>query len=399
VGRWRKARQSAASQGALTDEQRAEIQRLESIGYASGSALARDASDVTVFDSARAFGGYNLYVSGHASEAVLMDMEGHVLHRWTYPLREAWPELPAKRVYEDFWRRAHVFPNGDLLAIHEGVGVVKIDAQSNLLWKVGNGAHHDLAVLPNGDLYLLTRKARVVPRIHPRKPILEDFVTLLGPDGTEKHSFSVLEALERSEYRAALEGIGTGDIFHTNTIEVLGSQLQELDPAFAAGNLLVSLLFPHAIGVIDVETETFSWWKTGGWRRQHQPTALDSGNLMIFDNQGAGEVSRVVEFDPATLDVQWTYQGDAENPFYSYDCGASSRLPNGNTLITESNNGRAFEVTPEGDIVWEFYNPHRAGKQQKLIATLFEMVRLPPETTIEWAVGDTRDAAESRSGR
>jgi hypothetical protein len=32
-------------------------------------------------------------------------------------------------------------------------------------------------------------------------------------------------------------------------------------------------------------------------------------------------------------------------------------LPNGNTLITNSGSGRAFEVTAEGKIVWEFANP------------------------------------------
>jgi hypothetical protein len=37
--------------------------------------------------------------------------------------------------------------------------------------------------------------------------------------------------------------------------------------------------------------------------------------------------------------------------------GGAQRLPNGNTLITESDKGRAFEVTREGEIVWDFYNP------------------------------------------
>src|SRR6059036_3002382 len=33
------------------------------------------------------------------------------------------------------------------------------------------------------------------------------------------------------------------------------------------------------------------------------------------------------------------------------------RLPNGNTLITESSFGRLFEVTREGEIVWEYVSP------------------------------------------
>jgi hypothetical protein len=55
--------------------------------------------------------------------------------------------------------------------------------------------------------------------------------------------------------------------------------------------------------------------------------------------------------------------------------GLSSSLlpPNDNALITESDNGRAFEVTPDGTIVWEFYNPHRAGAQDEFIAALFRV--------------------------
>jgi hypothetical protein len=33
-------------------------------------------------------------------------------------------------------------------------------------------------------------------------------------------------------------------------------------------------------------------------------------------------------------------------------------LANGNTLITEGLNGRLFEVTSEGEIVWEYVNPY-----------------------------------------
>jgi hypothetical protein len=55
------------------------------------------------------------------------------------------------------------------------------------------------------------------------------------------------------------------------------------------------------------------------------------------------------------------------------------RLPNGNTLIVESQAGRAIEVTPDQEIVWEFVHPHRAGPQDELIAQLFDVVRLPPD--------------------
>ena len=74
-----------------------------------------------------------------------------------------------------------------------------------------------------------------------------------------------------------------------------------------------------------------------------------------------------------------------DSKFYSHFKGAAQRLPNGNTLITESTRGRAVEVTPAGEIVWEFYNPHRAGENGELVANLCELVRLGPEFPTDWA--------------
>ena len=59
-------------------------------------------------------------------------------------------------------------------------------------------------------------------------------------------------------------------------------------------------------------------------------------------------------------------------------------LSNGNTLIVESDAGRAFEVDRGGEIVWEYYNPHRAGPHGELIATLFDVVRLPEDFPTGW---------------
>ncbi len=110
------------------------------------------------------------------------------------------------------------------------------------------------------------------------------------------------------------------------------------------------------------------------------------GNILLFDNGGqaglgrpspasptgyynaARGYSRVLEIDPVTLKKVWSYNdidnynGNVEaltiaNQLYSPYCSGADRLPNGNTLITEMVTGRVIEVTPEGDVVWEFVNP------------------------------------------
>ncbi len=360
---------------------------MRAVPYLQGYRPAADRPPVIVRDRAAISPGLNLYTSGHAAEAVLMDSDGRVLHRWRQPLRRLWPDLaadPANAKLE-YWRRAHLFPNGDLLAIYEGFGIVKLDARSNLLWAHRGGIHHDLEVLPNGEIWVLDREGKVVPRINPEEGILEDMITVLSPDGRVLRRISLLKSLERSRWASLLGRTKrSGDIFHTNTLEVLDGRFARRDPAFRRGNVLVSILNLDALAIVDPGREEVVWARTGSWRRQHQPTFLGNGNLLLFDNRGPGRGpgparSRVVELDPLTGRIVWQFGGTREVDFFSMTLGTCQRLPNGNTLITESENGRALEVTPGGRVVWEFYNPHRTGKNRELVAVLFEMLRLPPD--------------------
>jgi hypothetical protein len=366
-GKWRTARQ-------LEKEQAADVRALP---YLQGYKPAEDRPTVIVRDPAAVAPGLNLVLSGHAAEAVLMDRDGKVLHRWRQPLRRLWPDLAKdpEMAKLEYWRRAWLFPNGDLLGIYEGLGIVKLDARSNVLWSRRGGFHHDLQVMEDGRIWVLDRDGKVVPRINPNEGVLEDFVTVLGPDGEVVRRISILEAFERSRFAALLGRMEReGDVFHTNTLEVLDGHFASRDPAFRKGNVLLSVLKLDTIAVLDPERGEIVWAKQGSWRRQHQPTFLDDGNLLIFDNRGpGGERSRVVEVDPKTGDVVWRYEKD----LFSRTLGSCQRLPNGDTLITESENGRALEVTHGGRVVWEYYNPNRAGEHKELVAVLFEVVRLP----------------------
>ena len=88
----------------------------------------------------------------------------------------------------------------------------------------------------------------------------------------------------------------------------------------------------------------------------------------------------MIEFDPHTEGIVWQYAGDAAQPFYSGVRSAQERLVNGNTLITESEGGRLFEVTPAGEIVWEYRNPARGGEDEPMIAVVSWGQRIDPAT-------------------
>lgn len=347
--------------------------------YLQGYRPAEDRPLVVEHDPAAVSPGFNLILSGHAAEAMLLDRKGRTLHRWRYPLRRLWPDLASdpRMAKLEYWRRVWLFPNGDLLAVYEGLGIVKLDARSNVLWSRRGGFHHDLQVLEDGRIWVLDRSGR--------EEVLEDFVTVLDPDGRVVRRISLLRALERSRFAVLLRRLGekkqrAGDILHTNTLEVLDGRSRPgtgRDPAFRKGNVLLSLLKLDALTILDPEREEIVWAQTGSWRRQHQPTLLDDGSLLLFDNRGpGGSRSRVIEIDPRTNRVRWQFGGVPGVDLFSKTLGSCQRLPNGNTLITESEAGRALEVTRAGRVVWELHNPNRTGERGELVAVLFEVIRL-----------------------
>jgi len=131
------------------------------------------------------------------------------------------------------------------------------------------------------------------------------------------------------------------------------------------------------------------------------------GNMLIFDNGGFSGYgllgglfnspiryhrfySRVIEFNPVTLDVVWEYKQLSdhhfpikdENRFFSIIISSAQRLPNGNTLITEGTSGRIFEVTSEKEIVWEYaYSGEGYSLQNDYV---YRAYRVPPE----WVPGN-----------
>jgi hypothetical protein len=385
-GRWR-VTEGRSKAHSLTPEQLEARKRLETLSYLPGHKPAPAAKNVTVYNEKKAYNGLNLYCSGHGPEAILMDMKGNQLHSWQYDIAKVWKKEYDPLIPEhQFWRRVHLLENGDLLAIFEGYGLIKLDKDSNLTWSYPGKAHHDLYIMPDGKIYVLTREANIIPQYNQTELIVEDFISILSPNGEEIRRISLLKCMENSKFASLLDMTAKkGDIFHTNTLEVLDGRLANRSPAFKRGNVLISILALDFIAVVDIEKESMVWGMSGPWKRQHQPTVLDNGNILIFDNNtGEDRQSRVLEFDPFTKKIHWEYPGSTGSSFYSADCGSCQRLGNGNTLISDTNAGRAFEVTPEKAVAWEFYNPNRAGKNNELIASLFEMVRISPGYNLDW---------------
>ena len=359
-----------------------------------------DARGVTIHDPSRAQAGLTLYSSGHDQKVLLVNMAGEVVHEWQLWFSKVWDEtavasieLPDTHMYV---RRAQMFPNGDLLALYIGsgntpwgYGLVKMDKDSNLIWKYLEQVHHDLDVTADGKIYTLTHAFTdhvFEFQRHLKVPRVDDFLVVLSPEGEELERHAIVDAFVHSPYARMTNMIpwySQSDYFHTNAVDVIEAMEARALPFAKEGDVLLSFREMGAIALFDPKQETFTWALRGPWVGQHDPDILPNGRMLIFDNNGRyvdKNFSRVIEFDPEPLAIRWVYQGDDEHRFYSVLRSAEQRLENGNTLITESDGGRIFEVTRSGDIVWEYLNPVRAGENDELIPVVSWAQRIDPAT-------------------
>jgi hypothetical protein len=102
----------------------------------------------------------------------------------------------------------------------------------------------------------------------------------------------------------------------------------------------------------DPDSGKVVWAARGPWHAQHDPSFRDNRHLLLFDNLGSPAGSRVLEYDLRTHAFPWSYPGETGTPFFSRIRGMCQRLPNGNTLIVNSDGGEVFEVTPAREDVW-----------------------------------------------
>ncbi|MCB1885499.1 MAG: hypothetical protein KDG89_16140 [Geminicoccaceae bacterium] len=385
---------------ALT-EQRRELAEGDRFVGGLAEPARTDAEGVTVNEAGRAWPGYTLYTSGHDQGAYLIDMDGKTVHEWHLGFRDVWNEgaavknpLPDSRI---FYRTARVFPNGDLIALIEavgdtpyGYGLVKMDKDGKPIWTYLQNVHHDFDVLPDGRIVTLTQEilqdeVKPGPEIL-KPPRLEDFVVILSADGKELQKVRVLEAIRNSPYKDMLHSLpfylaGTGDVLHTNAVEYVTPEKAANFPFAEAGQILISIRELGMLAVLDMEKDAFTWATKGYWLGQHDPDILPNGHILLFDNNGpygATHGSRVIEFDPSTYELSWSYGPPNPNqPLESVIRSSQQRLPNGDTLIEESNAGRLFEVTPGHEVVWEFINPVRGGKDPVRVPVIMLGERVP----------------------
>jgi len=412
----------------LADED-SRLEQLRALPYIAWSKDDADASQsgVRVYDPAKASPGYNLYTDD-AENAFIMDMQGRIVYQWRFP-----------SINGD-WELAELLDNGVIVALCVGKCFAKIDRDSKVIWINNIPAHHDIVALKDGSLLVVVYQPNVLYkfrnvkfdamlRLDPDGKVLEGWDTFKNLKQLQKiHAPQFLDFAPKDKTRKALVrtymalrnigrdralpcdapylegneepflkrcvrkldaavrskiGLNEHEYYHLNTIKTLPeNSLGERDRRFRPGNYLTCLRNCNTLVILDRDSKKITWsWGQGVLDWPHMPTMLETGTILVFDNGIHRGYSRILEVEPLNGRIVWEYRANPEQSFFSEDRGSCQRLPNGNTLITESTKGRVFEITKEKEIVWEFYNPRIKDGKRKLI---YRMMRIPQERVDSW---------------
>ncbi len=317
---------------------------------------------LTYKDDAKATPGFTLFSPLWTKTTYLLNMDGEPVHEWDLP------GTPGGY--------ARLLPNGNLFYAAQWDGddvppfkggaqggiMREVDWDGNVLTEFIDGwQHHDARKLANGNIVYAgwdvmpedaqkrVRGGR--PGTEPPGGIIGDYVREVDPDGNTVWEWHTYE-MDIEKY--PIHPLVPRRVFAwCNTTFPLEN-----------GDVLISLRQINTIAIIDRETKKFRWEFTdmilGG---QHDPQMLPNGNVIVFANgmnsyEGHPH-SLILEIDPKTNEIVWQYRAQPRTDFYSHHISGQERLWTGNTLICEGRNGRLFEVTPDGELAWEFISPHR----------------------------------------
>jgi hypothetical protein len=317
------------------------------------------------YDPQRASSGSTLFAPTSGNATYLVDLLGNVENTW---------QLPYPSRYGYLTQRGTLFYVGSLASgryaghapVPVGGVVLEANWNGNVLWELRNpDQHHDARLLTNGNVLMLcatelpdniaSQVVGGIPGTEVNGKILADYLVEMTGDGQTVWEWRTWEHLDPATHPLTMPSNSRSEWTHGNAVAELPD-----------GNILLSMRHISTVVRINRQTNKIDW-ELGPppLSGAHAIDPLANGNYLIFDNgpyrldQGlnAAPFSRVLEVDPQTNNITWSYQDPARASFWSPTISNAQRLPNGNTMVNEGLFGRFFEVTPDGDTVWEYVNP------------------------------------------
>jgi hypothetical protein len=367
----------------------------------------------TIYDPSKAWNGYVLFADPNG-KTHLIDMDGNEVHQWSragFPSEMLDPAL-AKGEKGHLLIQLENGP-GPFGGIFANRSIGEMNWNGDVVWRWnGTGQqpvrqNHDWARLPSGNTLIVATRDRSIPSLS-SKPVADQVLQEITPEGKVVWEWPVADHLD--EFGFSAEGmkslraeLADGDkspgFLTINDMAPIGPNkwFDAGDQRFNPDNIVIDSRMASFIAIIDRKSGKIVWRigpdynpaklrpvfstklpravdQTSGQHDAHIiPQGLPgAGNLLVFDNEAPSGFppthlsmfhgSRVLEIDPTTKQIVWQYTGaDSDRALWAFASSfisSARRLPNGNTLIDEGMNGRFFQVTPQGEIVWEYVSPY-----------------------------------------
>lgn len=360
--------------------------------------------------------GFTLFAPIPDTDTWLIDIHGNLINHWDHGTK---PGVSVYLEPNGNLLRTGDISAGTPFAGTGGTGglVQELDWDGNILWEFPYASndvlqHHDIERLPNGNVLIIAWEAisQADAIALGRDPLLvtndgiwaEHLIEVDPATDDVVWEWHVLDHLIQDHdpaapnfgdpadhpFRIDLNRVGTlkADWHHFNGIDY--------DPVH--DHIVVSAHAIDEVWIIDHAPSTadaagpagdllFRWGNPSNYGvgvpadrlldNQHDPEFIPeglpgAGNLLLFNNGVLWEESAAfelelprdgsggflfdgVEFGP--LAPVWEYRDPGV--MYSSFIGGTQRLANGNTLITEGDDGRLIEVQDDGTIVWEYIIP------------------------------------------
>jgi hypothetical protein len=335
--------------------------------------------------------------------ANVVDVDGRIIHTWVIDWRQIWPNpdhLPPNLAPKTkaLVHGLALSPDGDLIFNIDGLGLVRMNACGQVVWKLPYRTHHSIELDERGNIWAsgVIGRNEAQARLPNYRPPFDDFTILeVSPGGKVLKEFFVADLLMENDLKGLLymasrnNDVTTvrGDTLHLNDVEPFPASLTP--GLFALGDVLISLRNINTVLVFDSNSRRIKYLSVGTVLRQHDPDFVDGNTISVFDNNNlavetsestpdsAGHHSRIVALSPLKGGIEVLFSGSREQPFFTHIMGKQQRLPNGNLLLTESVAGRVLEVDRSGTIVWEYFNVVGDGR----IGLVDDALWLPPEFT------------------
>lgn len=314
-------------------------------------------------------------ISAEGKKIYLLDMMGSPVHIWTTTHQPLYAVLKENGnllvALEDPEFNFQVPPGGNTGIIQE------LDWNSQVVWEYKNNLlHHDIVPLKNGN---------IIVSIWEKTPPEIASGVQGGPPNTELNGIIWSDAIVELDRNG--NPVWTWHSYeHLNPeVDVIGElipryawtltngmQYLEKDPLEGGEALLLSMRSLSTVMIVRKSDGQIIWRSPKGMLNvQHDPSLLENGNILAFDN-GLSRTpnphavfgSRVVEIDPKDNKVVWEFNGGKgvieRVRFLAPLTSGAQRLRNGNTLVVNGPKGHLFEVTKDGELVWDMVNPYTA---------------------------------------